>query len=177
MALTETYNRFKTWASGNRAQHSQGPFNGLFTRDPFPLLPLKAFNGRIFVMFLERCLGVLKQRDGGLEVRIAHAACTAICCWFDRCERAPRFLSDEQASGIAESGTAFLKCLEILARIGVSEGKLRWKLLPKAHAALMIYLAIVSQIQGHHNNIIACGGLCWGAPIFGNYYFLFLRFL
>ncbi|CAE7587022.1 unnamed protein product, partial [Symbiodinium pilosum] len=85
-------------------------------------------------MFLERCLGVLKQRDGGLEVRIAHAACTAICCWFDRCERAPRFLSDEQASGIAESGTAFLKCLEILARIGVSEGKLRWKLLPKAHA-------------------------------------------
>ena len=137
------YNRFKSWASGNRVQHSQGPFSGLFTRDPFPLLALKAFNGRIFVMFLERCLEILKRGDETREVFAAHAACVAICCWFDHVERAPRYLSDEQVTGITKAGTTFLRAIELLARIGVAEQKARWKLLPKAHATWMLKMALL----------------------------------
>ena len=136
------YNRFKAWTSGNRVQHSQGPFSGLFIRDPFPLLALKAFNGRIFVMFLERCVDILKQRDEAKEIPAAHAACVAVCCWFDRVERAPRYLSDEQVNGITKAGNTFLRALELLARIGIAEQRARWKLLPKAHATWMMnYMA------------------------------------
>ncbi|CAE7699244.1 unnamed protein product, partial [Symbiodinium pilosum] len=85
-------------------------------------------------MFLERCLEILKRGDETREVFAAHAACVAICCWFDHVERAPRYLSDEQVTGITKAGTTFLRAIELLARIGVAEQKARWKLLPKAHA-------------------------------------------
>ncbi len=53
--------------------------------------------------------------------------------FFDRLERAGRFLSENQANELARSCLAFINGYDKLARLNVQRGISRFKLLPKMH--------------------------------------------
>jgi hypothetical protein len=116
----------------------------------YPTLTLKAWAGRVFVVFLSVCLSELEQQTRGmvdaaaqpeiraqrLEVELANSALQCICLFFAKSEEAPRLLSESQSGQIATSAQEFLRVYEALARL--ARGPLnrgRWKIIPKCHAA------------------------------------------
>lgn len=123
-----------------QVRHSQGYVTvGMLHADTFPCLTLKAFNGRLIVIFLDLCLRTYIQntRGGGMDPSMetinASAACQAICFWFDCVERAGRYLTQEQANRIYHHGLTFLCAYQRLGVDSVLAGTKRWKYLPKLH--------------------------------------------
>ena len=101
--------------------------------DGFPSLTCKAYNGRLFLVFLTTCLSALRERSDDLEVRLALTACRSFCVFFDRIERCGRYLSPNEGREIKGAIRTFLTAYESLARLNVAKGIQRFKLIPKMH--------------------------------------------
>ena len=103
--------------------------------DPYPSLNLKAWNGRIFLVFLELCISLLAQSSSGddREVHLASLACSCLSTWFDKTERAGRYLTASQAAEMAAAGRTFLDAYEKLAHCAKLMSLTRWKAVPKLH--------------------------------------------
>jgi hypothetical protein len=127
-------------------RHSQGYLTAgmLHAGEGYPCLTIKAWNGRLLVIFLDRCLRAYLQtkRDAGetpcAEVISASVAARAICAWFDAVERAGRYLTQSEASWIYRYGLSFLKSYSRLAIQSALSGTHRWKYIPKLHVFLHI---------------------------------------
>lgn len=104
--------------------------------DGFPALTCKAYNGRLFLVYLTTCLSSLSQSTNDVEVRLALAACRGLCVFFDRIERAGRYLTREQSLEIYSATRMFVLSYDRLARLCVSRGAQRFKLIPKIHTVV-----------------------------------------
>ena len=136
-ALLECSNRFRRWASANQIPHSQPHFTmGMISHDPYPSLNLKAFNGRVFLIFLELCLTTaLSDHPNNEELQLAARCATCLAVWFDRTERCGRYLTEEEASLICSAGLRFVGCYEAAARFAIRAQVARFKVVPKLHAS------------------------------------------
>ena len=101
--------------------------------DGYPHLTVKAWNGQVLLVFLDRCLTTLVATNSDDEVKLAHLATRAMTCWFDRLARFPRYLTQEQGKEISGFGFRFLRLYRQLAIRGVVKRVARWRLLPKLH--------------------------------------------
>ena len=122
-------------------RHSQGYFNSglLNVADGYPALTCKAFNGRLMLVFLDRCCHTLaEQVPQDAEIINCCVAARALSAWFDLLERSPRFLDQTQKTGLHSLGMKFVNRLDRLAIIALVSGKSRWKLQPKIHAFIHI---------------------------------------
>ena len=121
-------------------RHSQGFFGGglLNHDDGFPSLTCKAFNGRLFLVFLTTCLKTLcEQMDNpDLEIRLALAACNAMCVFFDRMERSKRYLTPQEGDDLYTAAFTYTQAVEKLATLNVQRKVQRFKLIPKNHVVL-----------------------------------------
>lgn len=105
----------------------------------FPCLTIKAYNGRLFVIFMDICLSAhidkIKQsgQHPSTEVLNASVAIRSLCSWFDKVERCGRYLDPHDADEIMKVGMAFLMAYQRLAWMSVIEKIGRWKYLPKLH--------------------------------------------
>ena len=103
----------------------------------YPSLNLKAHSGKIFTMYLAKCLGDMASRAPhaqNAELKLASMAADSILPWFHLQETAPkRFVSGPQAEQITAAGYSFLRIYQALARNASSMGIFRWKVLPKHH--------------------------------------------
>ena len=110
----------------------------------WPSLRLKAYNARIFLMFLKAALQAAKsaRETQGLpedaELSYAAVAAKALCSWFALVERTGRYLTPEQAADQESAGLLFLRCYAALAWIATSPGIRRWRVITKAHAPAQI---------------------------------------
>ena len=151
MALKEAWVRFKHWASANQVPHSQGPLTGgLLQEDPYPSLNLKAWNGRVFLIFLDLCIALLAKSVAldDSEPHLASLACSSLCTWFDRTERVGRYLTSAQAGEIAGAGRATLEAYETLAHHAQSMNVVRWKTVPKMHVIRLEFSKLLYIVQG-----------------------------
>ena len=104
-----------------------------------PCLTLKAWNTRVFAIYLDVCLQQQLAADkaaghSDVELLLAAVASRALVLWFLDQEKAHnRFLTPEQASCIAGHGWKYLETLAALATWATSRSVLRWKILPKHH--------------------------------------------
>ena len=116
-------------------RHSQNFFStGLISHDNgYPTLSCKAWNGRVLLIFLTRCLDTLGAQVHDTEICLSASTCKALCVFFDRMERAGRYLSDLQANELASACTAFIRGYDKLARLCVQKNVSRFKLIPKMH--------------------------------------------
>ena len=105
-------------------------------------LTLKAWNIRVLLAYLDVCL--LKQlqldeaanREPHAEVLLAACATRELVYWFLEQEAADRrYLLPEQARSICNHGDEYLKYAEKLSIYASTHSILRWKVLPKMHAA------------------------------------------
>ena len=101
-------------------------------------LTLKAWNTRVFAVYLNECLvDCLATHPGASdsdpELLLAAAATRSLVLWFLEQEKGQRFLTAAEASAIAEHGRNYLQLVEALARHATQHRILRWKLLPKHH--------------------------------------------
>ena len=74
-------------------RHSQGFISSgmLHMQDGFPHLTVKAWNGQVLLVFLDRCLTALVAAGAqDQEIQLAHLATRAMTCWFDRLARFPQ---------------------------------------------------------------------------------------
>ena len=105
----------------------------------FPCLTVKAWNGRLLTIFIDKCFAAYikaKEEAGSTvcaEVLNASLAARAICGWFDAVERAKRFLTQDEATTIYNFGMTFLKTYHRLSMMSVLSGVRRWKVIPKLH--------------------------------------------
>lgn len=105
------------------------------TTDGYPTLCCKAYNGRLLLMFLDRCAHtLLDQSTPDAEIHNMCLACRLLCGWFDLVERSPRFLDDETRVQLYTFGNKFVQTLERLAVLALLVGRNRWRLQPKIHA-------------------------------------------
>ena len=138
-ALQTATVRFKTFASANRMVHSVPMLTpAMLYGDPsgFPVLTLKAFNGRLFLSFLATCLrsACRAMQPVPLEMQLAEQCTRALLRWFQVQEAAPRhFLEPGTGAKLLEATDAYLRLTSGLARLALSTGTLRWKVLPKHH--------------------------------------------
>ena len=137
--LLELTQRFKMWASANRISHSQGTLtrNMIYHAKEgreYPMLTLKAYNGRVMLVFLTRCLQLLyHDYSADFELGLAWACCQRLCAFFDLLERRPRYLSEEDALQLNAHGQRYTQLYFRLAKLAISQNVLRWKLVPKNH--------------------------------------------
>ena len=73
----------------------------------YPILKLKAWNGRLMLLFLSLALKGLLE-----TARMVSATSECLACFFDRAERAPRLLSDYQAREIHEACAGIPEALQ-----------------------------------------------------------------
>lgn len=126
------------WA---KLRHSQGWIVAglLNTVDGYPTLCCKAYNGRLMLIFLDRCVHVLAgERGGDAEIYNACVAARALSSCFDLLERSPRFLNTQQSVELHNLGTKFVNTLEMLAILALRNQVNRWKLQPKIHPFIHI---------------------------------------
>ena len=124
----------------------------------YPCLSLKAYNGRLFLMFFEVVLRTVLRR-GGLgesreEVQLASAAVSALVAFFDRMEAAGRYLSANEASGLYEACVQFLNLLQVLALVSLRRSIPRWKIVPKHH--MMMHLATGMKVTRYNCRAFHC---------------------
>ena len=139
-ALHEASLRFRRFASAAGMQHSVGIITPGMMHDAalgaFPCLTLKAYNGRIFLSFLHVCLRTLCAGPTTREVQLASAASQSLVQWFQIQESSnKRFVEAATARRLMECTDTFLRLTSGLARLALQAATLRWKLLPKHHAA------------------------------------------
>lgn len=117
--------------------------------DAFPCLTLKAYNGRVFAIFLEVCLESqiqsLRRNNLLVDVELLNAsvALKALCAWFDILERSPRFMNQADADSTFGFGMKFVKTYERLAILSVMRNSRRWKFIPKLH----IYVHLLEDVK------------------------------
>jgi len=105
------------------------------TLDGYPTLCCKAFNGRLLLIFLDRCIHALAATAAPCpEVYNACVAARCMTAWFDRLERSPRFLDQNAKAELYSFGTKYVQTVERLAIISLMNGTSRWRLQPKLHA-------------------------------------------
>ncbi|CAK9092323.1 Uncharacterized protein SCF082_LOCUS43581 [Durusdinium trenchii] len=128
--------RFRAWARVNRLGHSQGYITQgvLSVANGYPSLTCKAYNGRLMLIFLDRCCHTcLEDHPRDVELVNACVGIRALCGWFDMLERAGRYLDLNQRAGLYMVGRKFVATVERLALIALLQGHQRWKLQPKLH--------------------------------------------
>ena len=107
--------------------------------ESFPCLTIKAWNGRLLLIFVDRCLETQIKNEKGQSQRVdvellnAAIATRALCRWFDLIERSPRFLKQHVADEIFKAGMLFLATYNRLALHSVIQKGFRWKFLAKLH--------------------------------------------
>ena len=106
------------------------------TTDGYPTLCCKAFNGRLMLMFLDLCMHTLAEGSSDPEILNACVASRSLSMWFDRMERAPRFLTMSQRVELHGLGIKVVHTIERLAILGLSKGVNRWRLQPKLHCLI-----------------------------------------
>ena len=107
----------------------------MISHDPFPSFNLKAWNIRVFLIFLEICLTTaVTMVPNNVELQLAATAATCLAVWFDRTERCGRYLTAEEASTICTAGLRFIGYYEALAVHGLRVQVVRFKVIPKCHA-------------------------------------------
>ena len=106
----------------------------------YPSLNLKAYNGRLFVMFFEIVLRRLVsdeslQIDDMLrkELELASGATTALAMFFHVMECSGRYLKEEQAASMEQACCTYLDLSNILALHSIKRLTPRWKAVPKHH--------------------------------------------
>ena len=107
----------------------------------WPALRLKAYNGRIFLLYVRTALQACSkcpEQQGNQELALACLAAQALCLFFSLSERAGRYLNAVQSRELHSAGTTFLRCYTALARMAALAGVRRWHLLPKMHASCCI---------------------------------------
>lgn len=126
--------------SGNLLRHSQGFMHpGLLnTADGYPTLCVKAFNGRLLLIFVDSCLHSLEDLTRTAEIVNACVAARALRSWFDLVERSPRFLDRDAQVELHGLAMKFVFVLERLAVVALRANKSRWRLQPKLHAFIHI---------------------------------------
>lgn len=97
------------------------------------------------LVFLDRCMHLLAANSDGAhsissDPEVINAALAARCLsmWFDRLERAPRFMSPTQGKELHDLGVKYVRLIERLSVIGLCKNVNRWRLRPKLHAFLHI---------------------------------------
>ena len=111
----------------------------------WPSLKLKAYNARIFLMFVKAALQAAKSAreaqglEEDAELSYAVMAAKALCSWFALVERTGRYLTPEQASDQETAGLVFLRCYAFLALFAASHGIRRWHVITKLHVSVQIY--------------------------------------
>ena len=109
----------------------------------WPALRLKAYNGRVFLLYVRTALHACKKQSAGLqatemqEITLAALAADSLCLFFSLTEQADRYLSEEESQSIHKAGMVFLRCYTSLAKLAASMGVRRWHLLPKMHATCL----------------------------------------
>ena len=105
----------------------------------YPVLQLKAWNGRLFCIFFSVLLGgILRSGEVTDELLFEEAKLVRVMCqllekFFSLSEQAPRFLSEAQAQEMNDAVLAFLRTYETLAKYGLQCGRRRFKIVPKFH--------------------------------------------
>lgn len=129
-----------SWYPSAHPRHSQGYLTvGMLHSDKFPMLTVKAWNGRLILIFINRCLQtkISDEKNQGhqcsVELLNAALAVQCLCRWFDLTERSGRYLEPTVAEEIYESGVKFLSTYLRLATDAVLDKKTRWKVIPKHH--------------------------------------------
>ena len=114
--------------SSGQLRHSQGYLTvGMLHAEGFPCLTIKAWNGRLFLIFLDICLSsqidTLKQagQQPGVELLHASLVTRCLCSWFDKVERCGRYLDPQDANDIMNIGKTFLMVYQKLAWASVIE--------------------------------------------------------
>ena len=115
----------------------------------YPLLSLKAYNGRVFLPFICLCLRLLWQETADLEVGLAYCCCQRLSAWMDGLERCPRYLSEAQANMLAGHALRFSEIYLKLVRLGIAKNALRWHLVPKFHVFVR-HLALEVQARRYN---------------------------
>ena len=106
----------------------------------YPALSAKAYNGRVFLVFLTVCVETLITRTGGdEELSLALSTCKAFSVIFDRMERAGRYLTDLQARELHDAFMHTVCGYQKLALLCLRKGISRFKIVPKIHC--MVHLA------------------------------------
>ena len=85
---------------------------------------------------MDACFEDLQSRSAAtdLEVQLGYLAIHSLVRWFHTLETSPRrYVSEEQAASMMQSGTSFLKASERLVYFATEQNLLRWKVLPKHH--------------------------------------------
>lgn len=148
------------WVWLEHLRHSQGYLTaGMLHAESHPCLTIKAWNGRLMIIFLDICLrAYLKSArdagsDPGVEVTNAALAARSMCAWFDAVERGGRYLSQSEAASIFKFGMTFLKSYSRLGIQSVLSGSRRWKYLPKLHVFLHLCEDMLQSKQNcrHHH--------------------------
>ena len=104
-------------------------------------LTLKAWNGRVFLAYLDCCLNQQLQSNQASgrhdpELILATVATRSLLLWF--CEQEGshrRYLTEGQAETIHRHGIQYLQHAAALAKHASSNNLLRWKVLPKHHVS------------------------------------------
>ena len=110
----------------------------------FPCLSLKAWNGRLMVVFFQVVLQTLcssrhlQPEDESLkeELGLASAATTAVTALLHHMETSPRYLTEQQAALMKEACTTYLRLYQVLAFKSAELRWCRWKAIPKMHLLL-----------------------------------------
>ena len=112
----------------------------LHSEGGFPCLTVKAWNGRLLLIFIDLCLSAkLKAvKDSGeqcsVELLNACVAARSMAGWFDKVERGGRYLAAAEAEAIYKDGMSYVKAYERLAHASNLSGGSRWRYQPKLHA-------------------------------------------
>lgn len=93
--------RFRAWAYINSIPHSQGHITAgvlHYSDVEYPVLTLKAWNGRVMTSYMAVTLQSLAlQVPGNIELAMAAAACSSLSEWFLKLEIFGRYLTQNQA--------------------------------------------------------------------------------
>ena len=92
-------------------------------------------------MYFDVIVGVMKDRPGlandlQQEVKLAHAATTAMASYLHQTECASRYLSREEADNMYRAVSTYLGLVQILALLSIRRQIPRWKCVPKHHTML-----------------------------------------
>ena len=106
-----------------------------------PILKLKAWNGRLMILFLAIALKGLPEPDDDLlrkELRLAVAAADCVACFFDRSERSGRLLTKQEAEDISSATFKFLQLYRLLVKNSIARSCPRYKVIPKMHVLVHV---------------------------------------
>lgn len=125
-----------------------------------PCLTIKAWNGRLMLIFLDQCLAtyIKGMHDAGspvaVEVLNTSVATRAMAAWFDSVERSGRILSPSEARSIYNFGMTFLKAYHRLGVQAAVTGSRRWKFIPKLH--VVHHLCENAVMYGENPRFVHC---------------------